>query len=159
MISRKDLEERYSGFSNEELLEVLRNREGYTELAVDLAREELSRRNVTAADVKVMEEAHQQNVNHFIENYASVEMRFLQKCFFFFLWMPLLHFAIKQNLREDGYLLMVKQAGYYSVMGFIFFFLMPVSLVVLPDALIWVVWVLGLFIAIPLEKYFVKRDF
>jgi hypothetical protein len=159
MISRKDLEEKYSGYSNEELLDVIRNKEGYTVLAVELAQEELSRRKVTSEEIAVMEVEHEKKVEHFLVNYARVEMRFLRKCFFYFIWVPLLHFAMKQNLREDGYFLMVKQAGYYSIMGFVFFFLMPIGLAVLPDGLIWLVWVLGLLIAVFLEKFFVKRNF
>jgi hypothetical protein len=159
MISQKDLEEKYAGYSNEELLDVLRNKEGYTALAAELAQEELSRRKVTNEEITVIEEEHKKNVEHFLVNYARVEMDFVQKCFFYFIWIPLVHFVVKQRLREDGYLLKAKQAGYYSVMGFLFFMLAVVALTSWPEIIGLLTWPIGLLVAVCLEKSFVKRNF
>lgn len=157
MISRKDLEEKYAGYSNEELLDVIRNTEGFTSVAVGVAEEELLRRKISNEEIAVMEAEHEKKVEHFHVNYVRAQMHFLQKCFFYFIWVPLLHFAIKQNLREDGYVRKVKQAGYYSIMGFAFFILAGIGSGVGQEFLGLPIWALGLFIAILLEKFFVRQ--
>lgn len=159
MISRKDLEEKYAGYSNEELLDVIRNKEGFTAIAVELAQEELSRRQITSEEIAVMEVEHERKVEHFLVNYARVEMNFVQKCFFYVIWMPLLHFAVKQRLAEDGYLLKAKQAGYYSVMGFLFFMMAIYILTAWPPFIGLLTWPVGFLVAIFLEKFFVRRNF
>lgn len=156
MISRTDLEEKYAGYSNEELLDVVLNKEGYTEIAVEQAQAELTRRNVSGNEISQMVTERDKAEFYIVKN-ARANIRFWQKCFFYFIWVPLLHFAIKQNLREDGYERKVKQAGYYSIMGFVFFILAGISSGVVQEYLGLPIWALGLFVAILLEKFFVRH--
>jgi hypothetical protein len=158
MVSREDIAKTYSGLSTDELLAIVREQGGYTALAISAAQEELAKRNVTEAQVLEFDERIEQ-AKTVARQSASEELSFLQKCFFYFIWVPLLHFPIKQNLREDGFVLKVRQAGYYSIAGFISFILTALisAAINLSDLLSIMVWALLILPACVLDKYFNKR--
>lgn len=158
MISREDIQKKYSGLSTNELLAIVRDEEGYTETAIFVANEELQKRNVTEDQLHEFEERTKQS-NAIILQKVSAELSIFQKCFFYFIWVPLLHFPIKQNLREDGFVLKVRQAGYYSLAGFVCLILTALFSILLnlSDMLSVLTWVILILPVFALDNYSKKN--
>ncbi|ESU19197.1 hypothetical protein FCR2A7T_26200 [Flavobacterium cauense R2A-7] len=120
MVSKEDLEKRYAALSNKELLDILENKFSYTELALTVALEEISRRKLNENDIKAYKNAKVKEFNTFIRKNIIDDLSFFQKLFFFFIWIPFLNFPIRRNFMDYGFVLKLKQASYYSWTGFIF---------------------------------------
>jgi hypothetical protein len=158
MISQEDLQKTYSAFSTDELLAIVRQPGDYTQLAVSVAKEELAKRNVTE-DQELDFDKRVEQAKTIALRYASEELSIGLKFFFYFIWIPLLHFAVKQNLREGGFRLKVQQAGYYSIAGFITFVITALVSTVLnlTDWPAGFVWALLIVPALFLDKYVNKK--
>jgi hypothetical protein len=122
-MSPEELKDTYAKASTEKLMEIIDNKFDYTELAVKTALEELSRREVTDAENKAYKKKIQEKAAADVRKLLLDDLSLFHKNFFYFLWLPLVHFAVKRNFVEDGYYLKVKQAGYYSLLGFAFLML------------------------------------
>ncbi len=118
-MKREDLQERYAKLSLQELLKILDNKHDYTDLAVTVAFEELSKRNITEEDIREYKEDQVEQAEKFIVRNIVDDLNLLQKNLFFFIWIPIITFAVRQNFRDDGYMLKLRQANYYSLTGFI----------------------------------------
>lgn len=114
----EDLRKTYAEAPTEKLLDIIDNKFEYTDAAVKIALEELSKREISEADIKTYKETVESNFESAIRKLVFDDLSLAQKNFFYFLWIPLIHFAVKQNFRDDGYYLKVKQATYYSWVGF-----------------------------------------
>jgi hypothetical protein len=123
MNSREDLEKRYATLSNDQLMDIIEKKFDYTELAVTIAFEELSRRKISEDDVKKYKDSKIEQVETFIVRNIVDDLTLIQKNLFFFIWIPLLNFPFKRNFSDDGFVLKLKQANYYSWLGFGFFML------------------------------------
>lgn len=119
-MTHEDLQETYSEFSTQELLEIVDRKFEYTELAVTIALEEIAKRSVSEDDIKNYKEEQINKAANFIKHNIVDDLTLFQKNLFFFIWLPLVTFSFKQNFRDDGYILKLKQANYYSLLGFIF---------------------------------------
>lgn len=119
----EELKKTYSTLSTKELLEIIDNKFDYTELAVSVALAELSTRHVSEAEIKSYKDEQMVKALNFIKRNISDDLTLLQKNLFYFIWFPLINFPFKQNLRDDGYILKLKQANYYSFIGFALFML------------------------------------
>lgn len=122
-MTREELQETYSKLSTQELLEILDEKFSYIETAVTVALEEISKRNVSEEDIKNYKNDQIEKAIKRIRYNIDDDLNFLQKNLFFFIWFPILTFAVRQNFRDDGYVLKSKQASYYSWLGFISFML------------------------------------
>src|ERR1700733_6171241 len=118
-MTREDLREQYAALSTNELLEIIDRKFDYTELAVTVALEEISRRNLSEENIREYKEEQVAKVNSFIKKNIADDLNIFQKILFFFIWLPLLNFPFKQNFRDDDYILKLKQASYYSLFGFV----------------------------------------
>lgn len=119
-MSAEELRQNYSKFSIGQLLEILDNKFEHTELAITIAIAELSKRNVTEDDIRSYKENLINQAEQFVDRNIVDDLNLLQKHLFYFLWVPILNSVFKQNFAEDGYALKLKQANYYSLLGFIF---------------------------------------
>lgn len=124
-----ELKETYAKLSTEELLEILDNKFDYTDLAVSVALAELSSRKISEEDITTYKTAQVSKVVERVRRNISDDLSLLQKNLFFFFWLPIITFAIKQNFREDGYLLKLRQANYYSLIGFVSFIAITIATV------------------------------
>lgn len=122
-MTREDLKETYSTLNIRELLEILDNEADYTPLAIEVAAEEVRSRELSESDIADYEEYKTEQVSSVIRKSIADDLSLLQKNLFFFIWFPLLTFPFRQNFKDDGYVLKLKQANYYSIAGFIFFVL------------------------------------
>lgn len=120
MITKEELEKRYEKLSNKELLDIIDNKFRYTELAIVVALEEISKRKLNENDIKTYKSNKEKEFNSLVIKYIGDDLSFFQKIFFFFIWLPFLNFPMRRVFFENNYVLKLKQANYYSWAGFIF---------------------------------------
>lgn len=118
MVNKDDLRKRYEKLSNGELMEMLDNPQGYTELAVSVAEEVFSKRDVTEKDVA------QYRAQTVSDHYSTIDKNFIddlgtgQKLFFFyFFWIDWIGIGFKGNFIRDGFELKYSHARYFELMG------------------------------------------
>lgn len=160
MITKEDLQQKYQKLSTEKLIEIIDNRANYTELAVEVAIAEFESRNVPKKEVTDYRVKQVDQLNSAVER--SVEpLGFLQKLLFFFLFIPLLHFAFKMNYRSDGAALKLRQSNYYSLIGFISLILSTLTIVAfdwnIADSTILGIWMIFFIPAYFFDDHFNKR--
>ena len=156
MITNEELSEKYAQLTIAQLLNIIDQRNEYTELAVTVALSELGKRNVSEEEIKRIKEADEIEFQQVIEKNFVQGLSFIQKNLFYFVWIPFKTFAFRRNFDEGGYVLKLKQAKYYSFFGFIFFMLAGILGVIfeMNDIGSLVIWISGFVIAAILEARF-----
>ena len=119
-MTKEELQETYSKLSTSELMEIVDRKFSYTEIAVIVAMEELSKRNVTETDIQAYKKEIVDKIGQEIKKNVDDDLTLFQKNFFFFIFIPIINFALKRNFEDDGFILKLNQAKYYSLLGFIF---------------------------------------
>lgn len=122
-MNQEDLEKQYAALSTNELLEIVDRKFEYTDLAVAVALAEISKRGVSAETMKDYKDLQISRAKEAIRKIVFDDLKTGYKIFFFFIWFPLLNFALKQNYRDGNFVLKLSQARYYSVLGFLFMML------------------------------------
>jgi hypothetical protein len=113
------LRKRYSQFTRSQLLNIVDNQGNYTDLAISIALDELSRRGVWEEDILSYEKEQFEKEKILIEKSINYELNLWHKMLFFsVLIIPFFGAAFRQNFLEDGHMLKLKQAAYYSRFGF-----------------------------------------
>lgn len=138
-------------------MEILDNTFDYTELAVTLAIQELSSRNISEDEVKNYKDQQVEKLNTFISRNITDDLNLLQKILFFFIWFPLFNFAFKMNFKDDGYVLKLRQANYYSLSGFVSMFataFMSMHLSGLATAALWILFFIPAYL---FDEYFNRQ--
>ena len=122
-ISKSDLQKTYRDLPTNELLDMYQNREGYTNLAVEVMIEELRSRELSDAD--------KENYLHHIvlqkdemfqrENFRS--LMFIEKLVFYYLFFVIMLFAffftlLASETKRNGYKLKIRQALLYVAVSF-----------------------------------------
>ncbi|HLK28304.1 MAG TPA: hypothetical protein VKT28_06970 [Puia sp.] len=115
----EELKETYSKYTTQELLEIIDKKFQYTELAVTIAIEEIAKRKISEDEIKKYKSEKIQEIGRLIEGNIVNDLTLLQKNFFFFIWLPLITFPFRQNFKDDKNFLKLKQANYYSMLGFV----------------------------------------
>lgn len=121
MVSKDELKGIYAMLPTEKLMEIIDNKFGYTELAVSAAFEELAGRSISEEEIKKYKFKQLEKLNKYIKNNISHDLAFTEKNLFYFLFIPLFTFPFKHSFKEKGYQLKIRQANYYTLVGFIFF--------------------------------------
>jgi len=62
-------------------------------------------------------------MNESVRKIVIDDLKVGYKIFLFFIWPPILNFAVKQNYRDGDFVLKLSQARYYSGLGFLFMML------------------------------------
>ncbi len=160
MISREELESRYATLTNSELMNIIENKFDYTELAVIIALEEIARRNITEDDIKLIKEEQIEKTDTFIDRNIVDDLNIIQKILFFIIWVPLLNFPFKRNFHDYGYVLKLKQANYYSWLGFTFFMIVGIvsAFFDLTDLISLALWILSFIPVLIYDEYFNRQS-
>ncbi|WP_157280380.1 hypothetical protein [Pedobacter borealis] len=160
MMTAEELKKNYSSFSTKKLLEIVDNKFDYTELAVTIALAELSTRQVSEQDIKSYKDEQIEKVESFIKRNILDDLTVLQKNLFYFVWFPLINFAFKQNFRDDGYVLKLKQANYYSLIGFVCFMLTGIisGIYELSNWTSFAIWIFGFAPAYAFDETFNRQN-
>jgi hypothetical protein len=158
-MTREDLQEQYASLSTNELLEIIDRKFDYTELAVTVALEEIGRRNLSEENIREYKEEQVAQAKSFIKKNIVDDLNVIQKILFFFIWLPLLNFPFKQNFRDGNYVLKLKQANYYSLLGFVFMALTLISTGFFPHSALtdFTIWFLGFLPAYGFDEYFNRK--
>src|SRR4051812_31359182 len=102
-MTREELQKTYSALSTQELLEIVDRKFDYTDLALTVAFEEISRRHISEEDIKGYKEQQISKAANFIKRHVFDDLTIFQKNLFFFIWLPLINFPFSQNFKEEGY--------------------------------------------------------
>jgi hypothetical protein len=157
MVSKEELQDTFAALPTEKLMEIIDNKFGYTELAITVAFEELSSRKISEEEVKNHKWKQIEKLNTYIKKNISDDLSLSQKNLFYFIWLPLLTFPFKQNYREEGCALKVKQANYYSLFGFLFFVLTAFMSVGFSNLFAAALWMGGFIPAYLLDEFFNRK--
>lgn len=157
MVTKEDLEKRYHDLSNHELMEIIENKFSYTELAVSVAFEEISKRKISEEDIRIYKKTKVDQTEKFIRKNVVDDLTFIQKNLFFYLWIPFIGFLLKRKFIDDEYILKLKQANYYSWFGFISCFL-SIFIESKLNLSFWVSWVLFFLIAYTFDETFNRQS-
>ena len=119
MVTEESLREQYSKQLTEDLLEIAKDKVGYTELANAVALEELKRRNVTAEEIDKYEPLARE-IDAATKENCVIDLELTKKLLYFYvLWFPKARYFYSPNFMQNGYILKSDQSNYYSVLGFI----------------------------------------
>jgi len=158
-MDREALQTQYATLPTSELLEIVDRKFDYTELAVTVALEEIGKRNISESDIKEYKEEQIARVKTCIRKNVYDDLNLAQKILFFFIWLPLLTFPFRQNFREDDYVLKLKQANYFSLLGFLSMMLIGFSSVYYdPSNLtVFTIWFLSFLPAFAFDEFFNRK--
>ena len=118
MVTKEELHEKYSELSNGELLEIIDNKHGYTDVAVSVALSEISKRDIDEKQIAQYKEKQLYHLEDVIEKNFTDDLAVYQKLLFYLFWLPLLTFTFKNNYAREGNMLKLRQASFYSWCGF-----------------------------------------
>jgi len=161
IMTRQELQEAYASYSTNQLLEILDNKFHYTELAVSVALEELGKRKPDENDIAAYKEEREAVLLQSI-HYNYIEgLSIGQKILFFFLFIPFIRGIIAQNFIDDGKILKLKQASYYSWTGFILLMLIVLISSLLIDhgvssLAVFSIWFLSFLIPYALDEKYIR---
>jgi len=158
-MTEEELKKTYAALSTAELLEILDRKFDYTDLAVSIALAELSSRQVSEKEISDYKEVQVDKAVRYIKANISDDLTLLQKNIFYFLFIPVITIALRRNFRDDGYVLKLKQAGYYSLIGLIFLAL-SVFLTVkydLTESMTFAFWLVGFIPAYAFDETFNRQ--
>ncbi|MGZ3765682.1 MAG: hypothetical protein ACXVA2_13520 [Mucilaginibacter sp.] len=142
----------------EKLMEIIDNKFGYTELAVSVAFEELSGRKISEEEIKNYKTKQIEKLNNYIKKNISHDLALAQKNLFYFIFIPLLTVPFRQNFREKGFKLKIRQANYYSFLGFLFFALAGLFLFQgLSNLFVAAFWIGGFIPAYLMDEFFNRQ--
>ncbi|HAK11757.1 MAG TPA: hypothetical protein DCO78_07060, partial [Chitinophagaceae bacterium] len=85
-MTKEELQSTYSKLSNQELLEIIDRKFEYTELAITVAFEEISKRNISEEDISNYKTEQVEKAVKFVKKNIVDDLSLLQKNFFFFIW-------------------------------------------------------------------------
>lgn len=156
MITKQDLEKRYSRYSISELLEIVENKHKYTDLAVVVAIEEIGRREISEEQIKSHKEEQLLAAKDKAKKNYVDRLSIWQKHFFFFVWIPLLTFPFKRNFIEGNFDTKLRQARYFSLLGFLCMLLSTFLTIEynLSNLSFWIVLIPGFFVTLLLDPVF-----
>lgn len=157
MVSKEELQSTFSMLPTEKLMEIIDNKFGYTELAVSVAFAELASRKISEEEIKNYKSKQMIRLNTYIKKNISDDLTLSQKNLFYFIWLPLFTIVFKQNYRQEGCALKVKQANYYSILGFIFFVLTFVFARDMSNLTIAAIWIGGFIPSYFLDEFFNRQ--
>jgi len=119
MVTEENLSEQYSKMLTKDLLEIAKDKTGYSELASTVALEELKRRKVSSEKIAKYEPVARK-INAPTKENCLVDLEFPKKLLYFYvLWFPKVRHFYSPNFMQKGYILKSNQSNYYSVLGFI----------------------------------------
>src|SRR6185312_598649 len=158
-MNKEDLEQQYAALSTNELLEIVDRKFDYTDLAVTVALAELSKRQISEESMKEYKELQISRFKESVRKIIIDDLKVGYKIFFFFIWLPLLNFPLKQNYRDGNFVLKLSQANYYSGLGFLFIMLTALfsSLYNLSTLTAGTIWFLSFLPAYAFDEFFNRK--
>ena len=118
MVTKEELQNKYTKLTIEELLIIIDNKHDYTDLAVSVAISELAKRNIAEEQISNYKAKQVDALKKYVRANVVDDLKLWQKLLYYIFFLPILNFPFRRNLAEDGYALKLKQATYYCWAGF-----------------------------------------
>lgn len=152
----EEIKEKCESLSNDELYTIVNNKIKYNYTIVSTAQAELKRRNVSKDEHKSLKK-EQTRRSKIIEGDIDADVLMWEKILFFFIPLPRLHRMVIRDYKNRGFVLKVKQASYFTIIGFVSFFLLMAVAIPVSYELAGILW-LGIFLAAYLfNSYYFKQ--
>ena len=122
MRTKDELAKHYATLTDRQLLDILNEKDQYTDIAIQAALGEMQKREIEPEQVEEYYEvlASEKEV---MDQIALIELTLIEKVKFYFLWLlPFMGSAIRMNYAEQGLKTKVKQSKVFSIMGFLMVF-------------------------------------
>ena len=142
MVTEKELQEKYTQFDTESLLEIATNKYGFTELANLMALKELRKRKVPDQEIKDYKPVMVNKIDPLTRQNCLIDLKFFYKVLFYFIFIPKLRRYFTYNYLPNGFILKQDQSYYYSVVGFCFCIL-SFAIMEYSGTNIFILWCLG----------------
>lgn len=158
--SKEELQKKYATLSDAQILDVLANKSNYTNIAFDVAFEELKKRNISEQETEQYIHIVQEERKQTIEN---KQLHLIGKILYFVLAFSFIGifaaFLNKEDYEKRGSVHKSRQILYYSVFGIVFYtflkayavFCGGVGLLIIP------IIIIAFLIAFFLENRFLKK--
>lgn len=157
MVTEEELIQQYVKMTTDELLHIVSNKSGYTELAITVAKKELRYRKVSESEIENLSQIIHDQENKFWMDNCLFDLRILAKlAYYFILWLPRMRYYYQSNFKQEGYLLKLNQSNYYTLLGVVFFILTIVFSAYTNSVIALGIWPLG-FILTYLYDLFYNR--
>lgn len=158
-MNKEDLEQQYAALSTNELLEIVDRKFDYTDLAVAVALAEISKRGISEETMKEYKDLQVSRAKETLQKIIIDDLKVGYKIFFFFIWFPLFNFAPKQNYRDGNFVLKLRQANYYSRLGFLFMILTALASGVynFSDLTAATIWFVSFLPAFAFDEFFNRK--
>lgn len=120
---RNELAKRYAKLSNDELLQILYEKDDYTAEAMEAVQIEINKRQIGAHELSTFA-AEKETINTIAAENALVPLALWEKVLFFFTWFApwFLVGAFNMNYVEDGLEMKSIQSRFFRIGGFISLF-------------------------------------
>jgi hypothetical protein len=156
-MTNEEIQQQCEALSDEQLLLVVNNKRLYTEKIVRGAYQEIRNRGLSKQEIKEIEKA-QAGRNKIITGNIHADVLLLEKIGFFFLCIPRMHFFVLRDYRKRGFVLKVRQARYYNLLGLLTFILSTLLGECLHSLLAGaIIWVASFLLTHFLNKYYFKE--
>lgn len=158
MVTEEELREQYVKMTTHELLLIVSNKSGYTELAISIAKKELRYRNVSEAEITNLSQiVHDQENKYWMDNCLFDLSISTKLAYYFILWFPKARYYFPNNFKQEGYLLKLNQSNYYSVLGVVFLILTLVFSMYSGSPLSLTLWPLGFMLTYLYDHFYNKK--
>jgi hypothetical protein len=150
MATEEELREKYTGLETVDLLHIMAHKNDYTDVAVSVASEELTKRKVPQNEIddyqsQVVEQKKQVNTDNYF-----IDLSLFQKIGNYFLIIPLVKLRFRwlgmKSAMSDGYALKYQQQNYYSIVGFSLFVVSILSTNLYRESFLYI-WISGFLVA------------
>jgi hypothetical protein len=119
-MTTEEIQQQCETLSDERLLLIVNNKRLYTEQIVRVTYQEIRKRGLSKQKIKEIEKVQARHAK-IITGDIYKDILFLEKVGFFFLCIPRMHFLVFRDYRKKGFVLKVRQAWYYNLLGLVFF--------------------------------------
>jgi hypothetical protein len=156
-ISREELVKLFSKKRTSELLDILSNRQDYTELAVQVIKDEIEKRGIEQNDIEEFHASKIVQQDEKIKKAYFLELKFVEKLLVYF-GFPLLFFGLlitlgaKNYLEKEGFFMKLKQAKLFLIISFVSLIITGIMLDYVDNIYLLSVWIGGFVIAIQIDK-------
>jgi len=155
-MDKEELKRQCESLSNQELLAIVNNKMGYTVEIVTAVQIELRNRAIPKEEVKMHKKQLAQQAKIITGNIVD-DLSLADKVLFYVFFFPQLNYFVRRSYRKQGYILKLRQGGYYSFLGFVFFMLVFIGLRRLSPINCLIIWGLSFLPAYVFDQYFYKQ--
>jgi hypothetical protein len=115
----EEIQQQCKTLSNDELFQVVNNKQLYNEKIVRVAYQEIRNRRISKQEAREIRKVQARRAK-VISGNIHEDVLFWEKVGFFFLCVPRMHYLVIRDYRRQGFVLKVRQGLYYNLFGVIF---------------------------------------